>query len=111
MQISFINKKLAKLLGSQKEVIRSFGFDNGRRILRRLDQIATAKTLTELSKLPQTRVHELKGERDEQISVDVKHPFRLLMIPDHEETPRKEDGGLDWGRITKVTIIEIVDTH
>jgi plasmid maintenance system killer protein len=111
MQISYINKKLAKLLGSQKEVMRTFGPDNGKRILRRLDQIATTETLAELATLPQTRVHELKADRNEQISVDVKHPHRLLMVPDHEETPRKPDGGLDWKRIRKVTILEIADTH
>lgn len=111
MQISYINKKLAKLLGSQKEVLRTYGPDNGKRILLRMDQIANAENLAELARLPQTRVHELKADRDEQISVDVKHPYRLLMAPDHEETPRKPDGGLDWPRVTRVTILEIADTH
>ena len=111
MQISYINKKLAKLLGNQREVMRTFGPDNGKRILRRLDQIAAAGSPAELATLPQTRVHELKADRDEQISVDVKHPCRLLLIPDHEEIPRKPDGGLDWPRITQVTILEIADTH
>jgi hypothetical protein len=41
----------------------------------------------------------------------VKHPYRLLMLPDHEEIPRKTDGGLDWEHITQVTILEIADTH
>lgn len=111
MRISFINDKLAKLLGNQKMVLRTYGPDNGKRILRRLDQIAASDNLTQLSKLPQTRVHELTQNRNEQISVDVKHPYRLLMAPDHPETPRKPDGGLDWGLITQVTILEIVDTH
>ena len=111
MRISFINNKLAKLVSSEKNVLRRFGPDNGRRILLRMDQIATAETLVELAKLPQTRVHELKGDRDEQISVDVKHPYRLVMVPDHKETPRKPDGGLDWARTTQVTILEIADTH
>jgi len=111
MQLSFINKKLAKLLGNQKETLRTFGPDNGRRILLRLQQTADATNLAELARLQQTRVHELKGDRDGQISVDVKHPFRLLLVPGHAETPRKPDGGLDWSRITKVTITEIVDPH
>jgi plasmid maintenance system killer protein len=111
MQISFTNRKLAKLLGSQKEALRTYGSENGRRILLRLQQISAAESLAELAKLPQTRVHELKQNRDEQISVDVKHPQRLLMLPDHDETPRKADGGLDWERITNVIIVEIVDTH
>ena len=111
MQISFINNKLAKLLSSQKETLRTYGPDNGRRILLRLQQMADSGSLAELARLPQTRVHELKADRDEQISVDVKHPYRLLLVPDHAETPRKPDGGLDWTRITKVTVTEIADTH
>jgi proteic killer suppression protein len=73
--------------------------------------VADAESLAQLAKLPQTRVHELKANRNEQISVDVKHPYRLLMVPNHAETPRKTDGGLDWTRISKVTVIEIADTH
>jgi len=111
MQITFINKKLAKLLGSQKETLRAYGPDNGRRILLRLQQMADAGNLAELARLPQTRVHELKADRDEQISVDVKHPYRLLMVPGHAEASRKPDGGLDWTRITQITVTAIVDTH
>jgi plasmid maintenance system killer protein len=111
MELSFANNKLAKLLNSQKETLRTYGPDNGKRILLRLQQIAAATSLEELARLPQTRVHELKANRDEQISVDVKHPYRLLLVPAHTEMPRKEDGGLDWSRITRVTVIEITDTH
>ena len=111
MQISFINNKLAKLLGNRKDVLRKYGPDNGKRILLRMDQIAAAETLADLSKLPQTRVHELTQNRNEQISVDVKHPYRLLLQSDHDQTPRKADGGLDWPGITKVVVLGIVDTH
>jgi proteic killer suppression protein len=43
--------------------------------------------------------------------VDAKHPYRLILVCNHEETPRKPDGGLDWTRITEVQLIEIADTH
>ena len=111
MQITYANKKWAKLLGNKKEVLRTYGPDNGKRILLRLDQLGASDNLAEFAKLPQTRVHELKADRDEQISVDVKHPYRLLLIPDHPETPRKPDGGLDWNSISQVTILEVADTH
>ena len=91
--------------------MKIYGSDNGRRIALRLTNIRDATNLEELSKIPQTRVHELGANRNEQISVDVKHPYRLLMISDHDETPRKPEGGLDWRRITKVKVIEIADTH
>lgn len=111
MEVSFINQKLAKLLGSKKDMIRVYGPDNGKRIGLRLQNIADAANIAELSKIPQTRVHELTGDRDEQISVDVKHPYRLLLQSGHDETPRKDDGGLDWERITKVIVIGIEDIH
>ncbi len=111
MELSFKNSKLAKVLNSEHELLRAYGQDNGRRIARRLQNIADAANLEELSKLPQTRLHQLTGDRHEQLSVDVRHPYRLILICNHDETPRKPDGGLDWARITKVQVIEIADTH
>jgi plasmid maintenance system killer protein len=111
VELSFRNSKLAKVLNSEREILRNYGADNGRRIMLRLSNIRDAETLEQLSKVPQTRVHELTADRNEQISVDAKHPYRLILVCNHEEAPRKPDGGLDWARITKVQLIEIVDTH
>jgi proteic killer suppression protein len=111
VELSFKNSKLAKVLNSERELLRAYGQDNGRRIARRLQNIADAANLEDLSKLPQTRVHQLSGDRHEQISVDIKHPHRLILVCAHEETPRKPDGGLDWTLITKVQIVEITDPH
>jgi len=111
VELSFRNSKLAKVLNSERETLREYGQDNGRRIKLRLTNIRDAATLEELSRIPQTRVHQLIGNRNEQISVDIKHPYRLILVCNHDETPRKEDGGLDWARITKMQLIEIADTH
>src|SRR5947199_10334449 len=72
--------------------MRNYGPDNGRRICQRLVQLMAAENLETLRFLPQLRAHELSGDRAGQISVDVKHPRRLLIMSDHEETPRKRDG-------------------
>ncbi len=87
MALSFRNNKLAKVLNSERELVRSYGGDNGRRIGLRLQNIRDAGTLEELSKVPQTRVHELTGNRNEQISVDAKHPYRLILVCNHDQTP------------------------
>lgn len=99
------------MLNSERELVRNYGTDNGHRIALRLQNIRDAATLEELSKVPQTRVHELTADRNEQISVDAKHPYRLILVCNHEDPPRKPDGGLNWARITKVQLIEITDTH
>ncbi len=110
MELCFRNSKLAKVLNSERELVRKYGADNGRRIALRLQNIRDAANLEVLSKIPQTRVHELTGNRNEQISVDAKHPYRLILVC-NQETLRKPDGGLDWARIIKVQLIEIIDTH
>ncbi len=111
MEISFVNTKLAKELADEKSILRKYGTDNGRRICQRLADVMAAENLEILRFLPQLRAHELTGDRAGQISVDVKHPRRLLLQPDHTEVPRKPDGGLDWKRVTKVKILGIIDTH
>ena len=111
MEVSFSSKKLAKLLNSQKDTLRKYGPENGKRVLRKLSQIEASETLLDLSKLPATRLHELKNNRKGQLSLDIKHPLRLIILPDHEELPLKPDGGLDWAQVTAVIIKEIADTH
>ena len=111
MELSFANRKLAKELADEKTIVRNYGADNGRRICQRLAQLMAADNLETLRLLPQTRAHELTGDRAGQISVDVRHPYRLVLMPDHDEIPRKPDRGLDWMRVTKVKILGIMDTH
>lgn len=111
MEITFLNTKLAKELADEKTILRKYGPDNGRRICQRLADLMAVENLETLRSLPQTRAHELTGNRAGQISVDVRHPRRLLLLPDHVELPRKPDGGLDWKRVTKVKVLGIIDTH
>jgi plasmid maintenance system killer protein len=111
VELSFANTKLAKELADEKSILRKYGPDNGRRVCQRLAELMAADNLETLRVLPQMGAHGLTGDRAGQISVDVKHPRRLLLVPDHAEIPRKPDGGLDWRRVTKVKILGIIDTH
>jgi proteic killer suppression protein len=111
MLITFKNKKLKNEFCNEKTLRRKWGTEQAKLIARRLTELAAAEDLETLRKLPQVRAHELSGDKAGQISLDVKHPYRLLIIPDHEETPRKEDGGLDWQRTTKVRILGVEDIH
>jgi proteic killer suppression protein len=111
MLFSFKKKQDQKTFSSEKALIKAFGQEQARKIARRLSEIQAADNLEMLRTLPQARAHELTGNRKGQISLDVKQPFRLIILPDHEDCPLKEDGGLNWEKITKVKIIGIEDTH
>jgi proteic killer suppression protein len=111
MLVSYKNKKLEKEFCDIKLLKRRWGEEQASLIARRLEQLKAADNLEILRTLPQLRAHELKGNRAGQISLDVKHPYRVLIESDHEEIPRKQDGGLDWQKITKVKVLEVEDTH
>ena len=111
MLLSFKNKGLEKEFCDIKLLIRRWGKVQANLIALRLDQLRAADNLAILRTLRQVGAHELTGDRAEQISLDVKQPYRLLIVPDHEETPRKQDGGLDWQKITKVKVLGVEDTH
>ena len=70
-----------------------------------------ATSLEQIRSLPQARCHELKGNREGQLSVDVKNPYRLLFRPIGNPVPRKPDGGLDWEKVDSIMILEVDDTH
>ncbi|MFB3887108.1 MAG: type II toxin-antitoxin system RelE/ParE family toxin [Thermodesulfobacteriota bacterium] len=111
MLISYKNTKLEKEFCDLKLLKRRWGDRQGYLIAQRLDQIRAADNLAVLARLPQLRVHELKGNRKGQISIDVRQPYRLLIVPDHEEMPLKEDGGLDWPKVTKIKVLGVEDIH
>ncbi len=111
MEVVFRSSKLQRLCCSEKQCNRKWGPENGRLIRRRLADLNAAENLADLWKLPQTRLHALKGDRDGQFAVDIKHPYRLIFRPAHDPVPRKDDGDIDVSRVTKIEITEVLDYH
>jgi proteic killer suppression protein len=70
-----------------------------------------ADTLADISYLPPTRCHELVGDRAGQFSLDLNHPYRLIIEPSHDPIPIKDNGGIDRSQVTIVLIIGMEDTH
>lgn len=81
------------------------------KLQQRLMELKSAYNLDDISHVSFARCHPLTGNRKGQFSVDLKHPYRLLFIPANDPISNKEDGGLDWNRVTEIEIIEITDTH
>ena len=111
MKISYGSRQLEKTLNREKAMVKAYGKANAEVIKRRLLFLDAAPTLADVPHTPPTRRHELAGRRKGQFSVDLKHPFRLLFVPDHDPVPAKEDGGIDLARVTAIEIIGVEDTH
>ncbi len=111
MLIHFRNSKLEKTFSSEKELMRTYGPEQGRLLVRRISELQAVRCLADLRALPQLRAHELTKNRKGQISISVQHPYRLIIVPANEPIPTLPDGGLDWSSIAEVTVIEIVNYH
>ena len=82
-----------------------------RKLQQRLMELKAASCLADISRVPPPRCHQLSGDRDGLLSVDLEHPYRLLFIPANDPISFTQDGGLDWARVTEIEIVEIGDTH
>lgn len=111
MEVSFVSKSMQKCCSNEQAMRRRWGDRIARKLQQRLMELKAATNLHDIRRTPPSRCHELKGNRKGQLSVDLDHPYRLIFKPDHSPLPRNEDGGLDWGRVIKVVVIEVVDTH
>lgn len=111
MEISFKTKRLMKVCNDWNKTIRHFGEKQGKILRRRLDDLRAADNLEVMRAPGLGRPEELTQNRKGQISLMLDGPNRLILKPDHSPLPCKDDGGLDWKKVTAVTIIEIVDYH
>lgn len=77
-------------------------------------RLAVLRNARNLSQVPTTRpdrFHMLRENRMGQYAVDLVHPFRLILEPNHDPIPRLADGGVDLAQVTAITILEVVNYH
>lgn len=111
MDILFQTRKIQKICNDFGRLQKEYGQRQAKLIRRRLDELRAADVLADIGRLPPARCHELGGDREGQLAVDLKHPYRLIFEPYHDPIPRKQDHGLDWTRVTVILIIEVEDYH
>lgn len=111
MDISFSNSKLEKECSDTKTLVRKYGPRCASLIAQRLNELRASATLDDMKFYPRARCHELTGNLKGSLAVDAEHPYRIIFEPDHNPPPTKPDGGLDWGQVTAVRIIDIMDYH
>lgn len=111
MEICFRSPTLQKTCSKEGEAVKRLGPRMARKVMQRMMELQAADTLADLSRLPPARCHELTGDRKGVFSVDLEHPYRLLVVPDHDPVPVLDDGGIDRRAVTRIEVIEIADTH
>lgn len=99
--------KLQKQLTDPRLRVRTFGIDKSKHIVARIDEIAAATTLTDISRFPPARLHALTGDKEGLFSVDISANYRLLFAGfDH-----LHQQNLSPAEIVAVVFIAVVDYH
>ncbi|MFA5033111.1 MAG: type II toxin-antitoxin system RelE/ParE family toxin [bacterium] len=99
MKVLFKSSKLQKICESEKELCRKYGKQQAGEIVKRINELVAAESLYDISKLPQARLHKLAGNYKNHFAVDIKHPYRLILLP--------SNGG-DFVNLKLITIVEII---
>ncbi|MCL5287774.1 MAG: type II toxin-antitoxin system RelE/ParE family toxin [Acidobacteria bacterium] len=110
MDIQFESSEKADEYNDMKRLVRLHNAQRAKLLRRRLDDLRAAPNLETMRKLP-GRCHELRGDRAQQLSIDLDGPYRLIFCPSNNPVPLKPDGGLDWSKVTAILIKGVVDTH
>lgn len=102
---------MARLFNDSKRLRRTYGAERAAKITLRLAQVLASAHLEELCTLPQARCHQLKADRNEQFSLDLDGPYRLIVEVADDPVPRNDDGRIDRRHVTRLWVVEVSDTH
>jgi proteic killer suppression protein len=110
VEISFASRKLKQLCESEKELRKAYGSDGAKKAMRRLSDLRAAATLEDMRNLP-GRIHELTGDRNGQLAIDLAGGSRLILVPTSGWPTAKAEGAHVWAAVDAVTVLEITDYH
>ncbi len=108
MEIRFNDKKLRRLYEERAVAERKLGAACARKLRARLSDLEAASVVTEL---PAGNPHPLKGSRAGQYALNLAGAWRLVFAPANDPYPQYADGGIDWSKVTVVSIEYIGDYH
>jgi plasmid maintenance system killer protein len=110
MEVDFANDRVRALCGDVRKFRRKHGEPSARKLRARLADLRAARTLEDLRDLP-GRCHELLGADAGSLALDLAGGLRLIFRPAEDPPPSKADGGLDWGQVRSIQILEVTDYH
>ena len=93
-----MNDKIEQICTNKKIAVKKYNKEMAIAILKRIAQLASAKSIGEVISSKLGRCHPLKGNRKGQYAIDLIHPARLVF-------------SIEDGEIKICLIIEITDYH
>lgn len=114
MKITIRDKKLRAAVDDEALLKRRYGAEMAQKIKVRVGSLVAAKSLADFwpPMSPSERCHELKGDLAGIFSMDLKHPYRLLLRPSDALNAKADMNEQQrWQRIEAIEIVDIQNTH
>lgn len=113
MEISASNKKLREAFQDEIARKRIYGAEMAKKLSLRFAALKAAESLAAFfpPKSGPERCHELSGTLKGVFSMDLKHPFRLLLTPTIVPGSIFKTELERWQAITGVDLTSVEDTH
>ncbi len=113
MIITFVTRKLQKKLNEGKTMVKVHGRKRAKKLMIVMASLRAVRNLGVFAPpySPPNRCHELTGKLKGVLSMDLDHPYRLLFKPVNDPIPIRDEGGLDWSKVTEIEIQGVEDTH
>lgn len=105
MNIDFDRPQDRKLCENFKRLVQKYGPQRAELIVKRLNELYSAESLYDITRLPQARFHTLSGNYAGCCAVDLKHPYRVVFRPLNGDMA-------DLRTVTKISVKTVcVDYH
>jgi proteic killer suppression protein len=106
MEINYGSRQMQRLCSDEQAMRAAWGDDIARTLMLRLTAMEAADSLDDLCKLPQVCCEAHPAARD-RLSLGLGGPYRLVFEADHDPLPTGHNGGLEWGRVQRVRVLEV----
>jgi toxin HigB-1 len=108
MEITFANRKLQELCEQERIAQKKLGLPCARKLKARLFNLETVDVVTDLGV---GRPHALERDREGEYALDLEGAKRIVFESANEPIPYRENGRVEWSKVTQVRIVFIGDYH
>ena len=104
MELAFEDRRLREICESEEYAQLNLGGEVAGYLKRRLADMRAALAVRDLVA---GNPREIAGPITTLIAVDLCDGYRIVFCANHVSNPTKEDGGMDWARVSRVRILRI----
>ena len=108
MEIGFSNKKIKELCENRAKATKKLGADCAKKLSTRLSELELRLMLANSLQATPILLSEIRAG---EFALDLSGGYRITFSPNHEPCPTLPDGGIDWAKVTIISIEFIGDYH